>query len=625
MGNSVDCYYNSRWTYQCIFPCIRFCTYTGRRVFYNYDGTEKVQPLVDIYHPQKGPVHRLPGTFIGIDDDPEIKDQLQGPGLDGAGQIAALCKYAADNGYTIRAVGTGSSWSRLTHTTDILLVMTDLNEIISKSTNSQTEDSEPESTESQYEVEVQAGKLVVDFVEELHKKHNLALKMIGNYAGQTVGGVASTSTHGSGWFSGTMSTLVVGLHLIVRGGIQVKVRSGPETIADCEAKISRAKYGEVPIEINSTEVLKACQVGIGSVGVIYSITYSCVPMYYLKETRQMVQVSWPKEPTEDNDDDALMEMNDIRVVLENFAEMYKKKDAECFSFFVNPYPVGPRNDKHIEMAYLSACKTDPHKSTCCACCSSDPTCCACCPPQPICCACCSCCCNCCGGRGLADVGCVQTDCTASCLQGCANCCPTWIPRLTNIGVSQFSFKKGTRYVQTWYNVLQFTKGNIHVRTAEWCLPLEHLQRALTMVITLAQDYATRNKQYSLLPIYVRLAQTDDLFLSPASKFRPDGTTNDHNCYIEVPFLPGAYGVDEFQDKVERMLCKEFKARPHWGKNNRLNKSKIEELYYTESRRKWYDVYKMFNKGGPFENRFTHNMGFAELFDNIIDEQPFRDV
>ena len=54
---------------------------------------------------------------------------------------------------------------------------------------------------------------------------------------------------------------MVGLHLIVRGGIQVKVRGGPETIADCEAKIDKAKYGEDPVEINSDEVLKACQVG----------------------------------------------------------------------------------------------------------------------------------------------------------------------------------------------------------------------------------------------------------------------------------------------------------------------------------------------------------------------------
>ena len=144
-----------------------------------------------------------------------VKKQLQSiwfiwlsdyTGLDGAGQIAALCKYAADNGYTIRAVGTGSSWSRLTHTRDILVVMTDLNKILAKSEDSQ--DLEMESKERKFEVEVQAGKRVVDFVEELDKKYNLALKMIGNYAGQTVGGVASTSTHGSGWFSGTMVWLM---------------------------------------------------------------------------------------------------------------------------------------------------------------------------------------------------------------------------------------------------------------------------------------------------------------------------------------------------------------------------------------------------------------------------------
>ena len=131
-------------------------------------------------------------------------------GLDGAGQIAALCKYAADNGYTIRAVGTGSSWSRLTHTRDILVVMTDLNKILTVPKileDSQSEDSEPETTEMKYEVEVQAGKRVVDFVEEL-KKQKMALEMMGNYAGQTVGGVASTSTHGSGLFSGTMVRLV---------------------------------------------------------------------------------------------------------------------------------------------------------------------------------------------------------------------------------------------------------------------------------------------------------------------------------------------------------------------------------------------------------------------------------
>ena len=77
MGNSLDCCYNSRWSYQCIFPCIRFCTYSGRRVFYNFDGMEKVQPLVHIYHPRNERVHRFPEAFYGIDDDDDIKNQMQ--------------------------------------------------------------------------------------------------------------------------------------------------------------------------------------------------------------------------------------------------------------------------------------------------------------------------------------------------------------------------------------------------------------------------------------------------------------------------------------------------------------------------------------------------------------------
>ena len=54
------------------------------------------------------------------------------------------------------------------------------------------------------DIEVEAGMRVIDFVEELDQRFGLGLDMMGNYAGQTVGGVANTSTHGSGYFSGTL-------------------------------------------------------------------------------------------------------------------------------------------------------------------------------------------------------------------------------------------------------------------------------------------------------------------------------------------------------------------------------------------------------------------------------------
>lgn len=79
-----------------------------------------------------------------------------------------------------------------------------------------------------------------------------------------------------------------------------------------------------------------------------------------------------------------------------------------------------------------------------------------------------------------------------------------------------------------------------VRTAEWSLPLTDLNRALALVIQLAQDYASKHRQYSLLPIYVRLVKTDDLFVSPASMFRTDGSNSEHNCYIEVGEIVSAH-------------------------------------------------------------------------------------
>ncbi len=122
------------------------------------------------------------------------------PGLDAPGQLAALCKYASDNGYTIRAVGTGSSWSRLTHTKDILIDMTSLKNFITPEPMSRSDNTNREYVE----IEVEAGMRVIDFVQQLDTKYGLALDMMGNYAGQTVGGVANTSTHGSGIFSGTL-------------------------------------------------------------------------------------------------------------------------------------------------------------------------------------------------------------------------------------------------------------------------------------------------------------------------------------------------------------------------------------------------------------------------------------
>lgn len=570
MGNSIDCCYATRQYNQCFFPCIRSCSYTTRRVWYNYDGLETVQPLIDIIKPEKGVIRKFPKSLADINTDREIASKLA-IGLDTPGQLAAICRFASNYGYRVRAVGTGSSWSRLTSTRDILIDMTNLNRILTPKPANRKDNLKQEFVD----IEVEGGMQVHRFVEKLDKVYGLALPMMGNYAGQTVAGVACTSTHGSGYFTGTMSTSVVGFHLIISTGIQVRLSHGEETFDQCQEKIKHAQFGGAPVELKSTEVFRAVAVSLGSMGIIYSITYRCISVYKIEEERTEVKIPWPgKEKFR---------------VKQKFEPMFTNRaEGEFFSFFVNPYPAHKR---FLYAAYLKGKRTT-RRSTCCACCSWW-------------------CCK--GGRGCADVECVQTDCIASCLQTCASCCPTRIPDITNCGVSQFSREHS--YVQKWYNVLQFTKGNMHVRTAEFCLPLSQLDEALGDVIETANQYADKFSQYSLLPIYVRIVKTDDLYLSPANERCPQGGQHDHACYIEVPFLPGAFGIEEYHKTIEDKLFYKYKARPHWSKNNHLTTGRVIELY--PELEQWKKVFRMFNSTGIFCNEFTHNMGFDTCIADLV--------
>lgn len=540
-------------------------------MWYNFDGLESVQPLIDIFKPQRRRIYKFPETLVGISDDVKIAELLKS-GLDPPAQLAAICRYASNNGYRIRAVGTGSSWSRLTSTRDILIDMRDLNQIITPKPRRRADNLQEEDAE----IEVEGGMRVVSFVEELDKSYGLGLPIIGNYAGQTVAGVASTSTHGSSYFVGTLSTAVVAFHLVISSGIQVKLRRGNETFVQCQEKIADAEYGGETVEVKSNEVFRAVAVGLGSLGIIYSLTYCCVPVYNIEEERDEQHI--PRSRT-----------GAFRVK-DNYMKIFKdNSEGEFFSLFVNPFP---QTQGDLYGVSLKGRKTD-RKPTCCACCSWW-----------------------CfkGGRGCAEVACLQTNCTASCLQTCASCCPSRVRDLTNFAISQFALDHP--FVQKWYNVLQFTKGNIHIRTAEFCLPLARLDEALGDLIEISIHYKEKFGQFSLLPIYVRLVKTDDLYLSPANgKCPADGSDFDDACYVEVEFLPGAFGIEEFHKTIEDVLFTKYKARPHWGKNHHLSAARVVELY--PDLEQWKKVFKVFNATGIFCNEFTHNMGFDAWLETLV--------
>ena len=123
----------------------------------------------------------------------------------------------------------------------------------------------------------------------------------------------------------TQSTLVAGFHLIISNGIQVQLTRGDETFDQCQEKIKRAQYGGSPVELKSTDVFRAVAVGLGSLGIIYSITYRCIPVYNIEEERTVVQIPWPGRK-------AFHVQHKFEAILRNLTE------GEFFSVFVNPYP-----------------------------------------------------------------------------------------------------------------------------------------------------------------------------------------------------------------------------------------------------------------------------------------------
>lgn len=95
MGNTLDCFYTTRQYNQCFFPCIRCCSYSHRRIFYNFDGMEMVQPLVHFYFPKKSVVRKFPGELESCAEEEELEQIIKnGKYITG---ILLTCLFSAWN------------------------------------------------------------------------------------------------------------------------------------------------------------------------------------------------------------------------------------------------------------------------------------------------------------------------------------------------------------------------------------------------------------------------------------------------------------------------------------------------------------------------------------------------
>jgi L-gulonolactone oxidase len=159
-------------------------------------------------------------------------------------ELVQIVRDAAAQGQRVKVVGSGHSFTAIALTDGRLISLDNYQGIV-----------KTDATAGQ--VTVQAGIKLYRLNEELDRR-GLALPNLGDIDRQSISGAISTATHGTARDLGGIARDVVGMRLI----------AGDGSIIDCS-----------PTE--NPEIFHAARVGLGTLGVISTITLQCVPSFRL--------------------------------------------------------------------------------------------------------------------------------------------------------------------------------------------------------------------------------------------------------------------------------------------------------------------------------------------------------
>ncbi|XP_072842189.2 L-gulonolactone oxidase [Pogona vitticeps] len=162
-------------------------------------------------------------------------------------EVKEILALARQKNKKVKVVGGGHSPSDIACTDDFMVQMGKMNKIL-------TVDKEKK------QVTVEAGILLRDLNVEL-SKHGLALPILGAVSEVAAAGVIGTATHNTGIRHGILATQVVSLTLLTASG----------EILECSKSVNPDLY-------------QAACVHLGCLGILLTVTFQCVPEFYLQET-----------------------------------------------------------------------------------------------------------------------------------------------------------------------------------------------------------------------------------------------------------------------------------------------------------------------------------------------------
>jgi len=190
--------------------------------------------------------------------------------------LQSILKQAALLKSPVRAVGSHHAWSDAALTDGIAIETHGLTDPLVTADPTLLKDPNDAAT-----VMVASGGMTIRDLNQALDQRGLALVNMGGFDGQTLAGVISTSTHGSGITLGAFPSFVEALVVINADGevLQIEKTDG---ITD---PVKFAEHGGNVRLIQDDKVFNASVVGIGCLGIIFKVLLRVRTQYWLSETR----------------------------------------------------------------------------------------------------------------------------------------------------------------------------------------------------------------------------------------------------------------------------------------------------------------------------------------------------
>ncbi|HSD78263.1 MAG TPA: FAD-binding protein [Solirubrobacteraceae bacterium] len=193
-------------------------------------------------------------------------------------ELVELVRRAEREGTTVRAVGAGHAWSDVALTDGYLVLPDRLGGLLELDDGTLR----PNAGTTPL-VRVLGGTRLRDLNGALERA-GLALPQMGGYDAQTIAGVVSTSTHGSGLRWGPFPDLVRSLDLVVAGGdvLRVEPAAGPTDPA-----AFASVHGDRRRLVQDDDTFAAAVCGMGCTGLIHALVIEVRERFWLNEVRTL--------------------------------------------------------------------------------------------------------------------------------------------------------------------------------------------------------------------------------------------------------------------------------------------------------------------------------------------------